>query len=90
MPAFLQVDGSRQAVHLLDVSAGGAKLNCPKGLASGTPVTLDCGTLSCAAVVRWQTGDIMGVKFDQELEERVVSAMFARSQALADRMKPKE
>jgi hypothetical protein len=54
LPAFLQADGERHFVQLLDVSAGGAKLNCAASLAVGTAVTLDCGMLGRAAEVRWQ------------------------------------
>ena len=45
MPAFLQVNGERHAVHLLDLSAGGAKLNCSAILPTGTAGVLDCGSL---------------------------------------------
>ena len=82
MPAFLQAKGERHAVHLLDLSAGGAKLNCPAMLPSGTAVVLDCGTLRRSAVVRWQTGGALGLCFDSELDAREISALIARSKAL--------
>jgi hypothetical protein len=87
LPAFLQAGGERQFVQILDLSAGGAKLNCPVKLASGTAVTLDCGTLGRPAVVRWQNGDFLGICFDSELDPRDVSALAERSTALAARMK---
>lgn len=87
MPAFLQANGERHAVHLLDLSAGGAKLNCPAALASGTAVILDCGTLGRSAVVRWQTGGVLGLCFDSELDPREVAALIARSRALETMMK---
>ena len=82
MPAFLQANGQRHAVHLLDLSAGGAKLNCPATLPIGTAVILDCGTLGRPAVVRWQTGGVLGLCFDSELDAREVTALIARSTAL--------
>ena len=87
LPAFLQVDGVRHAVHLLDLSPGGAKLKCPTSLPSGTAVMLDCGTLRRSAVVRWQSEGVMGICFDSELDGRDVTALTARSSALASRMK---
>lgn len=87
LPAFLQVDGERYSVHLLDVSPGGAKLVCALRLATGTAVTLDCGTLCRTAVVRWQAGETIGVCFDNELDKREVAALIARSTALAERMR---
>lgn len=87
MPAFLQANGERHAVQLLDLSVGGAKLNCPTSLASGTAVILDCGTLRRAAVVRWQTGGALGLCFDAELDAREVTALIARSIALEALMK---
>jgi len=82
LPAFLQVNGERHAVHLVDVSPGGAKLNCPVSLAVGAAVTLDCGTLGRTAVVRWQNGGVLGLRFDSELDVREASALIERSTAL--------
>ena len=87
LPAFLQVDAARHAVHLLDLSPGGAKLKCPTSLATGTGVMLDCGTLRRPAVVRWHSAGVMGICFDSELDARDVTALIARSSALATRMK---
>ena len=88
LPAFLQAGGERHAVQILDVSAGGAKLNCSSVVAAGTAVILDCGTLGRTAVVRWQNGDVLGLCFDSELEAREVNALIKRSSALEGRMKP--
>ena len=90
LPAFLQAMGERHHVQILDLSAGGAKLNCPMRLPSGTAVTLDCGTLKRSAVVRWQNGEVLGLCFDSELDGRDVSALIARSTALSARMKASE
>ena len=82
LPAFLQAGGERHSVQILDLSAGGAKLNCPISLSSGTAVTLDCGTLARAAVVRWQNGEVLGLCFESELDARDVSDLAGRSKAL--------
>ena len=90
MPAFLQAEGERHFVHLLDVSAGGAKLNCAVSIPVGAAVVLDCGTLGRGAVVRWQNGELLGLCFDSELGAREVSALINRSSALADRIKTRD
>jgi hypothetical protein len=90
LPAFLQADGERHSVQLLDLSAGGAKLNCAASLPVGTAVMLDCGTLGLAAVVRWQDGGVMGLSFESELDAREVSALIERSNALASRIRTRE
>ena len=90
MPAFLQAEGERHFVHLLDVSAGGAKLNCAVSIPVGAAVVLDCGTLGRGAVVRWRNGELLGLCFDSELGAREVSALINRSSALADRIKTRE
>jgi hypothetical protein len=90
LPAFLQANGKRHSVQIMDLSAGGAKLNCSKRIASGTAVVLDCGTLGRAAVVRWQNGDALGLCFDRELDPRDVSGLAERSQALATLMKTRD
>lgn len=90
LPAALQAGGERHSVQLLDVSAGGAKLRCAVCLPVGTAVTLDCGSLACAAVVRWQNDGLMGLMFGSELDSRVVSALTERSKALEALMRARE
>jgi hypothetical protein len=90
MPAFLQADGERHSVQLLDLSPAGAKLDCPANLPVGTAVILDCGTLARGAVVRWQSGGLVGVCFNAELDEREASALIERSRAIAAWMKTRE
>lgn len=90
LPAFLELDGQRYSVQLLDLSAGGAKLDCPTKVAVGKAATLECGTLRRAALVRWQHDGAMGLCFDSELEIREVSALVERSEALSARMKTRD
>ena len=90
LPAFLQANGERHAVQVLDLSPGGAKLNCTANLSVGTAVILDCGTLGRAAVVRWHNDGLLGLCFDSELEARDISALIERSRALAALMKTRE
>jgi hypothetical protein len=90
LPAFLQADGERHAVHILDVSPGGAKLVHKADISVGTTVMLDCGTLGRSAVVRWKNGDVLGICFDSELDGREASALIERSRALAARLKTRE
>ena len=86
LPAFLQAKQERHSVKLLDLSSGGAKLHCPAVLPIGSVVTLDCGTFSLAAEVRWQEGGFLGLRFGSELDGREVTALIDRSIALAARM----
>jgi hypothetical protein len=87
LPAFLQANEERHAVRLLDLSPGGAKLDCAASLPTGTAVILDCGTLGRGAVVRWNSAGVMGICFDSELDARDVAALIDRSRALDVRMK---
>lgn len=90
LPAFLQANGERHFAQLLDLSSGGAKLNCQAGVPVGTKVILDCGTIGRGAVVRWQNGSLLGVRFDSELGDREVSELAERSKALAAWMKTRD
>lgn len=90
LPAFLQANGERHPAQLIDLSSGGAKLECSTTLSVGTAVRLDCGTFSCGATVRWHNGPFLGVCFDCELDGREVAALSSRSNALADRMKGRD
>ena len=44
----------------------------------------------CAAVVRWNSGGVMGICFDSELDARDVAALIDRSNALDARMKTRK
>lgn len=90
LPGFLQVDRKRHSVQLLDLSSGGTKLSCSVSLPAGSEVTLDCGTFTRVAVVRWQGPGVLGLCFASELDAREVSALADRSKALADRMAPRD
>jgi hypothetical protein len=90
LPAFLQAGGERHAVRILDLSAGGAKVDCAVSLPSGTAVILDCGTLGRPAIVRWQTAGALGICFDSELDPRDVTALAERSKALTAWRKERE
>jgi PilZ domain len=90
LPAFLQANGERHSAQLLDLSSGGAKLNCPAGLSAGTAVILDCGTLARAAVIRWQNGALLGLCFESELAVREISDLIERSKALAAWIKARD
>ena len=90
LPAFLQADGERHSVQLLDLSPGGAKLDCSATLSTGATVILDCGTLCRSAVVRWQNGGLVGICFESELDGRDVTALIQRSKALSAWMKTRE
>jgi hypothetical protein len=90
LPAFLQADGARYSVQILDLSPGGAKLDCAAILPTGMAVILDCGTLGRGAVVRWRSAGVVGLCFDSELDERDVLALIERSNALATRQKNRE
>lgn len=90
LPAFLEANGARHSAQLLDLSSGGAKLNCPIGVAVGTAVKLHCGTLGRAAVVRWQNAALLGVCFDIGLDDREISTLMERSKALAAWMKTRD
>jgi hypothetical protein len=88
MPAFLVLGGRRYPVQIIDLSAGGAKLDCGLALvASGAAVTLNWGGGSAGATVRWREGRLAGVAFAAELDPRDVADLARRSEALQARMR---
>ncbi len=77
--AFISVTCPRGVftATMADISQGGARLlGVPEGmLARETPVTLYCGRLVIAAVVRWLIDDTCGVAFSAELTEAEIEAV---------------
>ena len=90
MPAFLEINGGRHSVQMLDLSAGGVKLSFPIPVPAGTAVTLDCGTFSRSAVARWHRDGQLGLSFGSELNGREMAALVDRSSALTARRKTRE
>jgi hypothetical protein len=88
LPAFLVLSGRRYPVQIVDLSAGGAKLDCGLALvAAGAAVTLHWGGGSAAATVRWREERRAGIAFAAELDQRDVADLARRSQALGARMR---
>lgn len=87
LPAFLIIGGRRYSVQILDLSAGGARIDCAAALvAASATVTLDWGGAKSVATVRWREGRLAGLAFTGPLDERDVAALAVRSAALAARM----
>lgn len=87
LPAFLVLGGRRYSVQVIDLSAGGAKLDCGNALvAVGASVTLNWGGGTSLGTVRWRDGRLAGLAFAAEIEERDVLALARRSEALAARI----
>lgn len=88
MPAFLILGGRRYPVQIVDLSAGGAKIDCGTALvAAGATVTLNWGGGSAQATVRWREGRQAGLAFAAQLDPRDVADLARRSEALGARMR---
>ncbi len=87
MPAFLVIGGRRYPVQIVDLSAGGARVDCgPALVAAGAVVVLNWG-MSASATVRWREGRFAGLAFVEALDERDVAALARRTEALEARMR---
>ena len=88
LPAFLVLGGRRYPVQIVDLSAGGAKLDCGLALvAASAVVTLYWGGGSAQATVRWRQERLAGIAFAAELDPRDVADLARRSEALEARMR---
>ena len=63
------VDGLRD-VHLLNISATGAKLDCDQPPSTAEAATLICGGLRVAGRVAWVADCRFGVAFDKPIDAR--------------------
>lgn len=88
LPAFLVIGGRRYPVQIVDLSAGGARIDCGTALVvAGAIVTLNWGIASAHAAVRWREDRLAGLKFAADLDERDVGDLARRSEALGARMR---
>ncbi len=67
------VDGVRD-VHLLNISALGAKLDCEQVPTHDERVTLICGGLRVSGSVAWIDQNRFGVSFDKPIDARQLIA----------------
>lgn len=87
LPAFLILGGRRYPVQIVDLSSGGAKLDCGSALVvAGAVVTLNWGGASGQGTIRWREGRMAGISFSAELDARDVADLARRSEALAARL----
>ena len=88
LPAFLILGGRRYPVQIVDLSSGGAKVDCGAALVvAGAVVTLNWGGAGAQATVRWRDGRLAGLAFAAELDPRDVADLARRGQALGERMR---
>lgn len=73
-PAELRQAGAATRIHILDVSASGARAHGAAPV-KGAFVTLDCGSLSRAAIVAWAKGSRFGLAFVQQLSDEELVAI---------------
>ena len=62
-----QANGLEFKVHLLDVSARGARLYAGHAFSTGLRMTLACSTVTASGEVRWVDASRFGIRFDVPL-----------------------
>ena len=72
-----QASGMDFKVHLLDVSARGARLHAGEALGTGVRMTLDCSSVSTTGEVRWVDASRFGIRFDVPLVPSELDAIVA-------------
>jgi len=70
LTAHMESDRGTSEVHLLNISAAGAKLDCETPPARGERVTLIHADLRVAGIVAWVEEHRFGVSFDAPIEDR--------------------
>lgn len=74
LTAQMEFEDGLRDIHLLNISATGAKLDCELAPASGEAVTLICGGLRVPAHVAWVDGSRFGVAFDTPIDAKQLIA----------------
>jgi hypothetical protein len=70
--------GAPFKVHLLDVSASGARLHTGMAPDRGIQVTLTCSSISATGTVRWVDASRFGVRFDKPLVPSELATILAK------------
>jgi hypothetical protein len=71
--------GVQFKVHLLDVSARGARLHAGQVPDRGIRITLDCSSVSASGTVRWVDARRFGIRFDKPLVPHEIATILAQS-----------
>jgi hypothetical protein len=55
-----------------NISAGGLKVDCPRGLPGGTPVEVTLrGVGMVRGTIAWSAGGFVGIRFDTEIDPKL-------------------
>jgi hypothetical protein len=73
--------GAPFKVHLLDVSASGARLHTGTAPDRGIHVTLTCSSVSASGTVRWVDASRFGVRFDKPLVPSELATILGKGTA---------
>lgn len=82
--AYLDTEGARLQVEILDVSYDGMRLAVPHVMSPGTPVTIETMGARIPAIVHWHRGGQAGVRLLDRLDRAVLVALETADDDLAE------
>jgi hypothetical protein len=65
----LKVDAKRELARVLEISAGGLRVEASPTCDEGNRIFVRRGEVSLAAKVIWKRGTTLGIKFHEEIDE---------------------
>jgi hypothetical protein len=74
-----QAGGVQFKVHLIDVSARGARLHADEAPDRGIRIELTCSSVCASGMVRWVDARRFGIRFDMPLMPSELETILARS-----------
>jgi PilZ domain-containing protein len=64
--------GGEFTARVRNISAGGIKIDCPRGLPGGTPVEVALrGVGVVRGIVAWSAGGLVGIRFEATIDPRL-------------------
>jgi hypothetical protein len=66
------------SARVRNISAGGIKIDCPRGLPAGTPIEVTLrGVGLVRGIVAWSAGGYVGIRFEQDIDPKLTMPQIA-------------
>jgi hypothetical protein len=85
LPVILELGEQRLCAQLIDLAAGGGRLEVSVIPLPHSELRLRCGTIAIRAIVVWSRGNHIGLEFQAMLTDKQIDEQVRRTHALAYR-----
>lgn len=84
LPVLIETWEGQHRARVHNISRGGALVEAPVPVRTGSQVQFHCGTIETQGTVVWQDSSCFGISFRLPIDDARIAQQVARSQAVAN------